>query len=83
MTTKSHGLTFKGTQSHNHLWFNIPDNESNYFTALHLAIQSSSTECVTSLLSAGADPNLQDQLQQSPLFLAIELGHAECVQLVS
>lgn len=48
-----------------------------------MAAQGGSSECVTSLLSSGADPNLQDQLQQTPLFLTVVQGHAECVQLVS
>ena len=51
--------------------------------ALHLAALAGSAKCVSPLLSAGADPNLQDNLQQSPLFPACEGGHAATIEAVS
>ena len=51
-------------------------------TALHLAAQSGSSECVRALLAGGADPNLVDNLQQTPLFSAVEGGHSKCIEAV-
>ena len=51
--------------------------------ALHLGAQAGSASCITALLSKGADPNLQDNLQQTALFPACEGGHGACVQGVS
>ena len=53
------------------------------FSALHLASQSGSVGCITVLIASGANPNLQDSLQQSALFSACEEGHASCIQPVS
>ena len=50
--------------------------------ALHLAAQSGSSACVSTLVSCGADPNLLDSIQQTPLFLATEHGHGDCIQIV-
>ena len=51
--------------------------------ALHLAALAGSAKCVSPLLSAGADPNLQDNFQQTPLFPACEGGHAATIEAVS
>ena len=52
-------------------------------TALHLAAQSGSSGCVRALLAIGADPNLVDNIQQTPLFPAVEGGHSKCIEAVS
>ena len=62
---------------------NIDQLSSSIHTALHLAAQSGSSECVRALLSSGADPNLVDNLQQTPLFPAVEGGHSKCIEAVS
>lgn len=53
------------------------------FPALHLAAQCGSSGCVISLLDSGADPNLVDNVQQTPLFPAVEGGHSKCIKAVS
>ena len=47
-----------------------------------MAVQSGSSECVSVLLTGGADPNLVDNLQQTPLFSAAEGGHSKCIEVV-
>ena len=52
-------------------------------TALHLAAQAGSSGCVRALLASGADPNLVDNIQQTPLFPAVEGGNSKCIEAVS
>lgn len=58
----------------------VNDVEINGRSALHLAALAGSAKCVSPLLSAGADPNLQDNFQQTPLFPACEGGHAATIE---
>ncbi|KAE8600758.1 hypothetical protein XENTR_v10013399 [Xenopus tropicalis] len=51
-------------------------------TALHLAAKSGSVRCVQLLLQAGADPNEVTNEETTPLFLAVEGGHKEVVELL-
>ena len=56
-------------------WFSSP--------ALYFACYAGSTECVGLLISNGADPNISDAFQQTPLFPACENGHSACIHAVS
>ena len=58
-------------------------NNLSPLTALHLAAQAGSSGCVSALLTGGADPNLVDNQQQTPLFPAVEGGHSKCIEAVS
>ena len=51
--------------------------------ALHFACLAGSAECVASLITSGADPNLPDKSQTTPLFVVCEAGHHQCVHPVS
>lgn len=51
---------------------------------LHLAAEAGSSESVSALLSSGADPNLTDMVaRRTPIFLAAQNGHRDCIQSVS
>ncbi|EKX43877.1 hypothetical protein GUITHDRAFT_56436, partial [Guillardia theta CCMP2712] len=50
------------------------------FTALHLAAQACSQECMHSLISKGADVNALDHVRTSPLHIAVQLESPACVQ---
>ena len=41
-----------------------------------------SSRSVSALLEKGADPNLVDNLQLTPLFSAVEGGHSTCIEKV-
>ena len=61
-------------------------NEYNYITllvGLHLAAECGAVECVTTLLSNGSNPNLTDPAHRTPIFLAAQYGHGDCIQAVS
>ncbi|XP_075452040.1 ankyrin repeat and SOCS box protein 3 isoform X1 [Ascaphus truei] len=51
-------------------------------TALHLAAKAGSTSCAKLLLQAGADPNDVTNEEITPLFLAVEHGHQDVVELL-
>lgn len=53
------------------------------WTALHVAVEKDDTRCLRSLLEAGADPNIQNRRKLTPLHLAIEKEHADCVDLLA
>ena len=50
-------------------------------TALHVMVQRDRFECVVTLLSHGADPNLVDNSGKSPLHVAATLGSLLLVQV--
>lgn len=50
-------------------------------TALHVMVQRDRFECVVTLLSHGADPNLVDNLGKSPLHVAAALASLPLVQV--
>ena len=43
---------------------------------------SLSLSCVKVLIQFGAEVDLQDSKGQTPLYLALEAGHTDCVQLL-
>ena len=49
-------------------------------TPLHLACMHGHTECVTTLLTAGADRDKQDHSGQTPIYFAAAFGHSACVE---
>ncbi|KAM9316826.1 ankyrin repeat and SOCS box protein 3 [Gastrophryne carolinensis] len=51
-------------------------------SALHLAAKSGSSRCTELLLRAGADPSDLTNDLTSPLFLAVESGHAAVIRLL-
>ncbi|NXG77356.1 ASB3 protein, partial [Baryphthengus martii] len=50
--------------------------------ALHLSVRHGSLESLRILLEAGADPNEVATEETTPLFLAVENGHADAVKLL-
>ena len=52
-------------------------------TALHLMVQRDRFDCVVTLLTHGADPNLVDNFGKSPLHLAAALGNLLLIQVHS
>lgn len=57
-------------------------NEYTLYAGLHLACLCGSNKSVKALLSSGANPNLPDTAQQTPIFLAAQNGYGDCMQLV-
>ncbi len=60
----------------------VPVNEQDRDgrTALHFAAETGSLEIMKTLISAGADVNIQDQYETPPLYLAVAGLHSECVK---
>ena len=52
-------------------------------TALHVMVQRDRFECIVTLLSRGADPNVVDKDGNSPLHYAATLGNLLIIQVIS
>lgn len=62
---------------------NINAQDSIGFTALHYAVLRQDVNCVTTLISHGADVNVVGfQKSETPLSIALELGNAEITALL-
>lgn len=53
-----------------------------YCGAIHLAALQGHVHCVRRLIAAGADPNLRDVNDDTPLMLAAERGEKEIVAVL-
>lgn len=51
-------------------------------TALHLCAIHDKPECMKLLLRTGADPNIRNGIDKTPLEIAQEKGHKTCEDLV-
>ncbi|MFZ4862876.1 ankyrin repeat domain-containing protein [Sphingobacterium sp. Mn56C] len=60
---------------------NVNLRNSKDQTLLMMATYKNNTEMATFLIQAGADPNLQDDIQNSPFLYAAASGYLELVQL--
>jgi ankyrin repeat protein/Zn-dependent protease with chaperone function len=60
----------------------IDHQDSDGWTALHWAVQTSFTEGIEILIESGADPNLEDSYGMVPLMTAARDGNVETVQML-
>lgn len=51
-------------------------------TALHYAVIFNSTKIVKTIIRAGANGNIADINNKTPLDYALELGHEECAKII-
>lgn len=62
-------------------WFEV-DDESEGMTPLTCAASAGHAECVRLLLHYGAAPDLEDEIDETPLEAAEETGQEECAKLI-
>lgn len=62
-------------------WFEV-DDESEGMTPLTCAASAGHAECVRLLLHYGAAPDLEDEIDETPLEAAEETGRKECAKLI-
>lgn len=55
---------------------------TNAYTALHSAAEHGYTGVMQLLLDAGADPNVTDEWNKTPIYRAAEGGHTQAIQLL-
>lgn len=62
-------------------WFEM-DDETEGMTPLTCAATAGHAECVRLLLHYGAAPDLEDEIDETPLEAAEEMGQKECAKLI-
>lgn len=62
-------------------WFEV-DDETEGLTPLTCAASAGHAECVRLLLHYGAAPDLEDEIDETPLEAAEETGQEECAMLI-
>lgn len=62
-------------------WFEV-DDETEGLTLLTSAASAGHAECVRLLLHYGAAPDLEDEIDETPLEAAEETGQEECAMLI-
>ncbi|KAJ4447087.1 hypothetical protein ANN_09076 [Periplaneta americana] len=79
---KGDALAFESRLLHFHGDINLTAGDSYGNTLLHLAVKSSSSECVSLLLKRNANPDVKNVDMDTPLHLAAQLESSECVRLL-
>ena len=58
----------------------MTDVDNHSFGVLHMAVERNGAAILSILLQNGADPDMSDQDLNTPLHLAVKLGHLESVR---